>query len=127
MEYPTIVVMLALAQYIFFIMQTGFARGKYKVDAPKCSGNENFERIFRVQMNTLEQLIIFIPAAFAFSYYVSAVWGSVIGVIYIVGRFLYFYEYTTDPKKRAPGMMLTFLSNSLLVAGAIVGCVLSVS
>ncbi len=125
MEYATVVAMLALAQYMFFITKVGGARAKYEIKAPACEGNENFERIFRIQQNTLEQLIIFIPALFAFSYYVSPIWGPCIGLIYLIGRFVYCYSYLSDPAKRGPGMLLTFIPNAILAIGALIGAILN--
>ena len=121
MEYTSIIIMLALGQYMYFLGKTGAARGKYGIKAPACTGDENFERIFRVQQNTLEQLIIFIPAQFAFAWYVSPVWGAVVGIIYIVGRFVYAYAYIKSPARRGPGMLMTFISNGVLVLGAVTG------
>ena len=115
MEYATIIVMLALAEYIFFTGRVGASRAKLGVDAPACTGNETFERMFRVQQNTLEQLIIFIPATFAFAYYVSASWVLLPGAIFIIGRFMYSIAYTNNPDKRAPGMIATILTNAALV------------
>ncbi|MCG8379040.1 MAG: MAPEG family protein [Proteobacteria bacterium] len=125
MEYAIVVIMLALAQYLFFTMKTGLSRGKYGIDAPKCVGDENFERIFRIQQNTMEQLIVFIPALLTFSYYVSPVWGPVIGLIFIAGRFVYFNAYINEPAKRGPGMMMTLLANAVLVLGTIIGIIIS--
>ncbi len=125
MEYATIVVMLALTQYMYFTMRAGFARGRLSVKAPACTGNEEFERIYRVHQNTNEQIIIFIPALYAFAYYVSPLWGPGIGVFYIIGRFIYCNSYLADPAKRGPGMMVTFLTNGILATGALIGAVLS--
>ena len=121
MDHPTLIVLLALLQYLFFTGQVGLARGKYKVNAPACNGDENFSRLFRVQQNTLEQLIIFIPASYAFAYYLSEIWVLVPGVVFILGRFLYSAEYLKDPKTRTPGMALTLLANVVLVLGALYG------
>ena len=121
MDHPTLIVLLALLQYLFFTGQVGLARGKYKVNAPACNGDENFSRLFRVQQNTLEQLIIFIPATYAFAYYLSEIWVLVPGVVFILGRFLYSAEYLKDPKTRTPGMALTLLANVVLVLGALFG------
>lgn len=121
MANATLIILLALLQYVWFSMRVGLARGKYKIDAPACSGNENFERLFRIQMNTLEQLIVFIPAMYAFAFYLSPVWVLVPGVAYLLGRFLYSAEYTKEPTTRAPGMAVTMLSNVLLVLGALFG------
>ena len=123
MENATLIVLLALLQYIWFTMRVGLGRGKYKIDAPACAGEESFERLFRVQQNTMEQLIVFVPATFAFAYYLSPLWVLAPGVVFILGRFLYSGEYTSDPKTRTPGMGLTLLANVVLVLGALFGLV----
>ena len=115
MEYATIIVMLALAEYLYFIGRVGISRTKLGVEAPACTGNEAFERVFRVQQNTLEQLIIFIPATFAFAYYVSELWVLLPGALFIIGRFMYSNAYTNAPAKRAPGMLATIFTNAALV------------
>jgi len=124
MEYPTLVVLLALLQYVWFSMRVGMARGKYNIEGPSCTGDEGFERVFRVQQNTLEQLIIFVPASFAFAQFVSPLWAAMLGWVFIVGRFLYAAEYVKDPKTRTLGFALTFLPNAALLIGALVGVVM---
>jgi glutathione S-transferase len=124
MEYMALVLLAALGQYLYFSMRVGAARGKYGIDAPRTSGDENWERLFRVQQNTLEQLIVFIPALLLFGNYVSETWVLLPGVLYLVGRQLYAYEYVNDPRSRGPGMGLTLLANAVLVVGALAGVVL---
>lgn len=119
--------MLALIEYLFFGVKVGQARGKYGVAAPATTGNEIFERTFRVHMNTLEQLIVFIPAIYAFAFFVSPLWGAVLGAVFLVGRGLYYALYIADPAKRGPGAMLTFLPNFVLVIGAIVGAAIKLA
>ncbi len=121
MGYATLIVLLALLQYVFFTGRVGLAREKYKVNAPACEGDENWNRLFRVQQNTLEQLIIFIPASYAFAYYLREWWVVIPGVVFILGRFLYSAAYVKDPKTRGPGMGLTLLANVVLVLGALFG------
>jgi uncharacterized membrane protein YecN with MAPEG domain len=121
MDHATLIVLLALLQYVFFTGRVGLARGKYNVNAPACEGDETWNRIFRVQQNTLEQLIVFIPATYAFSYYLSELWVLLPGLAFIIGRFLYSAEYLNDPKTRTPGMGLTLLANVALVLGALFG------
>lgn len=121
MHYATLMVLLALLQYVWFTGRVGLARGKYKVDAPACAGDERFERLFRVQQNTLEQLIVFIPATYAFAQYLSVYWVLLPGAVFILGRFLYASEYFNDPKTRTPGMAMTLLANVVLVVGALFG------
>ena len=124
MEYTAAIILLSLVQYLFFTLRVGAARPKYGVDAPHTSGNEIWERLFRVQQNTLEQLIVFIPAMALFGMYVSARWVLLPGVLYLVGRQLYAWEYVKNPKSRGPGMGLTLLANAALVIGALIALVL---
>ena len=121
MELVTIVIALALIEYAIFGMLVGWARGKYGVDAPAISGNPIFVRYYRVQQNTMEQLILFIPAMLAFSAYLSTRWALVPGIVFLVGRQLYSWEYVSKPPSRTPGMALTLLANTVLLAGALAG------
>jgi len=123
MDHPTLIVLLALLQYLVFTGRVGLARGKYKVEAPACDGDENFNRLFRVQQNTLEQLIIFIPACYVFAYYLSELWVLAPGFVFIFGRFIYSMGYVKGPKSRTPGMALTLLAHVVLVLGALFGLV----
>ena len=125
MAWVTIVAMLALLQFVFFGIKVGQARGKYGVKAPATTGNEHFERYNRVHMNTLEQLVVFIPALIAFAQSIGANYAAAIGVVYIIGRTIYYTGYIADPEKRGTGMMITMLANIVLVVGAIVGAVLA--
>ena len=121
MEYVIVVILIALLQYCWFVGKVGFNRGKYEVDAPKTVGNENWERLFRVQQNTMEQLILFVPGMLAFAWYVSPVWALLPGALFVIGRQVYSYLYTKDPASRGPGMVLSFFSNIALVVGALIG------
>ena len=123
MDHATLIVLLALLQYVWFTARVGLARGKYNIDAPACDGDETWNRLFRIQQNTMEQLIVFIPAVYAFSYYMSELWMMVPGLAFIIGRFLYSAEYQKDPKTRTPGMAITLLANVVLVLGALFGLV----
>jgi glutathione S-transferase len=118
-----IVVGLALAQFLFFCFAVGKARGTYKVAAPATTGNEMFERYFRVQMNTLELLIIFVPSMLLFGQYFGAYVTTALGVIYLIGRMIYFMSYVKDPKSRSAGYGLSILPVIVLLVGAIVGAI----
>lgn len=118
-----IIVVLALLQYIYFSLQVGKARGTYEVSAPAVSGHPIFERHYRVQMNTLEQLIVFIPAVFLFGYYGNAMVAAALGAVYLVGRLLFAGSYVADPAKRSLGFMLSFLPTVVLLVGGLVQAV----
>jgi uncharacterized membrane protein YecN with MAPEG domain len=109
MDWVNMIAILALLQFIYFGILVGKARGKYNIDAPAVSGHPEFERYYRVQMNTLEMLVFFLPTLYLFAEYVSPVIGAVLGAIYLIGRFLYQRSYVKDPKTRSLGFGLTIL------------------
>jgi glutathione S-transferase len=123
MAYVDIVTALALLQFIVFGYKVGRARGLYAVKAPAITGNELFERHFRVQQNTLELLIIFVPGIYLFSRYFSPLVAAGIGVIYLVGRELYAAGYVKEPSKRSAGYGLSFLPTVVLLVGGFIGAV----
>jgi glutathione S-transferase len=125
MSLVAIVVLLALLEYIYFIGLVGRARGKHGIHAPAISGNEIFERYFRVQQNTLEQLIVFIPSIFIFGEFVSTLWAAIVGAVFVVGRAIYAAGYIRDPKKRELGFMLSAVPVLILLVGGIIGAVKS--
>lgn len=115
------VILLALLEYMVFGVLVGRARARYGIPAPAVSGHEIFERYFRVHQNTLEQLIVFIPAAWLFGVYLSAGWAAAIGLVFLVGRALYAAGYVRDPARRELGAGLSFLPTTVLVIGALIG------
>jgi glutathione S-transferase len=123
MAYVDIVTALALLQFIVFGFRVGAARGRYGVKAPAITGNEIFERLFRVQQNTLEQLIAFLPGIYLFSHYFNPVVAAALGAVYLIGRELYAYTYVKDPSKREVGYGMTFLPMVILVVGGLIGAI----
>jgi glutathione S-transferase len=120
MNLVTIILVLALLQYIAFAMLVGGARGKYGVKAPAITGNETFERYFRVQQNTLELLVVFVPAIWLFGQSVSSLWAAILGGVYLVGRVVYFKSYVADPAKRSAGFGLSFLPIAAMLIGVLI-------
>jgi uncharacterized membrane protein YecN with MAPEG domain len=119
--YPALITLLALSLYFVLGINVGRARVKYKVMPPQMSGDPNFERVLRVQQNTLEQLVLFLPAFWLFCQYVSPVWGSVLGAVWVVGRILYAWGYYQAAEKRIPGFGIAALATIALLLGALVG------
>jgi glutathione S-transferase len=124
MAYVDIVTALALIQFIFFAFKVGSARTKYGVKAPSVTGHEIFERFFRVQQNTLELLIVFLPALYLFSRYFNPLWAAGLGIVYLIGRQIYAATYVKNPAKRGLGYGLTLLPTVILLVGGLIGAVL---
>lgn len=124
MHYVHIVAVLAILQFFLFGVLVGRARKQYAVKAPATTGHEMFDRAFRVQMNTLEQLVAFLPALLiAGMYWPNAIVAS-IGVVYLIGRFVYRQQYVADPSKREIGFLLTVLPTFTLLIASLVGAIL---
>lgn len=117
MPYVALVTLLALTQCFWFSFRVMKARGKYGVAAPAVTGHEIFERHFRVHLNTQEQLILFLPSLWIFAQYVSPIWASVLGLIYVIGRAIYAYSYVRDPKKRELGFVISITPIAVMMAG----------
>ena len=127
MAYVDIVTALALLQFMAFGMQVARARGKYGVHAPAVTGNEIFERYFRVQQNTLEQLIVFLPGLYLFAHYFNSLWAAGLGLVYLIGRQVYSASYVKDPKSRSAGFGLTLLPMLVLVIGGLIGAAIQLA
>jgi uncharacterized membrane protein YecN with MAPEG domain len=127
MEIVYVVMGCALLQFFAFGMLAGMQRMKTGVQAPAISGNELFERYFRVHYNTMEQIVIFIPAILLFGLYISPNWAAGLGVVFIIGRFVYLKLYVNNPKKRGIGFGLTLLPNLVLLLGGIGGAAAAIT
>ena len=121
MAYVHLVIVLALLEFLLFGYAVGRARTRYKVPAPAMSGHEVFDRYFRAQMNTLEQLVVFLPSLWLFAHYINA-WAAVaLGLLFIVGRALYFRGYVQAAESRHAGFVLSAIPNVTLLIGALIG------
>lgn len=120
MPYVAIVTILALLEFLLFGIMVGKARVKFDIPAPATSGHTVFERYFRVHMNTLEQLVVFLPTLWIFARYVSPVWGAALGVVFIIGRAVYAKSYLRDPKRRSFGFALSMLPVLLMLLGILI-------
>lgn len=120
-----IVTVLALIQFTIFSFQVGKMRMKHEVKAPATTGHADFERMFRVHQNTMEQLVIFVPALWLFGYFVDSLWGAGIGVVFIAGRMVYRAAYLKDPSTRSVGFGLGLAANVVLLIGALIAAVMT--
>lgn len=122
-----IVAMVAIIQYLIFGSLVGKARGQFGVKAPAVSGHEQFERVYRVQMNTLELLVAFLPALYAAARYWPGWVVAAVGSVFLVGRVIYWRAYVTDPARRGLGFILSIGPVFGLALAALVPAVLGKS
>jgi glutathione S-transferase len=114
-----LVTCLALLVYFLISYRVGQARGTYGIKAPATTGHSDFERIFRVQMNTLEWMPIFLPALWLFAIYVSDAIAAALGVVWIVGRILYMTGYAKAANQRGTGFAIQAAAAGALLFGTI--------
>lgn len=122
-HYTTIVTLLALMFYFYTTLQVSRARMLYGVKAPAISGNADFERVFRVQANTLEWLPIFLPSLWLFAYYLSDAFAAGLGALWIVGRIIYMIGYSDAASKRGAGFAVQMVAAAILWGGSVYGVV----
>ena len=123
MVWVDIVGLLAIVQLVVFGMLVGRARGQYGIAAPATTGHPVFERYYRVQMNTIETLLVFLPGLWLAARYWPPVFATILGAIYLIGRLLYLKTYVADPKKRGPGFALSMFPAMALVLAGLVGAI----
>lgn len=119
------VIVAALIEFFVFGLLVGRARGQYKIAAPATTGDPIFERYFRVHQNTMEQLVIFVPAMWFFGRYVSPPLAALLGVVFIVGRVIYLRGYVEEPSKRETGTIIGAVALVILMLGAAIGALIA--
>jgi uncharacterized membrane protein YecN with MAPEG domain len=125
MDMVAIITVLALMQFVWFGIQVGSQRAKHEVKAPTMSGPPEFERMFRVHYNTMEQLVVFLPALWLYAHMVNPLWAAGLGVVYLVARFIYRAAYLKDPAGRSTGFTLTFLPIAVMLVWVLVAAVMN--
>jgi len=122
-HYTALVTLLAIGLFFYSGLLVGMERSKTGVKAPATTGHPDFERAFRVQMNMLEWMPIFVPALWLFAYYISDIWAAGLGLIWIAGRVLYMRGYLQAAEKRGPGFGIQALAAVVLWCGALFGVI----
>jgi glutathione S-transferase len=118
-HFTALVTCLAIAFYFYTSLLVSKARVKFDVKLPAISGNPDFERVFRVQMNTLEWMPVFLPSLWLFAIYISDPIAAALGLVWIVGRVLYMLGYSRAAGKRGPGFAVQALATVALWAGSL--------
>ena len=114
-----------MTRYFFTSLNVATNRKRHGVPAPAMAGHPLVECALRVQGNTLEWLVIFLPALWMFSAFFDPRVGAVLGAVWILGRILYLRGYMASPDKRGPGFGIQALATLALLVGAAVGAVMA--
>jgi glutathione S-transferase len=124
---PWVSLVTIAALIVFFVVtiNVGRARAKYGIKPPEMAGNPDFERVVRVQQNTLEQLSLFLPSLWIFAQFVSPIAAAGLGAVWVLGRIIYAWGYYQAAEKRGPGFGISTLATIILLLGSLVGVVLN--
>ena len=122
-RWTALVTLGALALYLAMLYRAGKARERTGLKAPATTGHPDFERAYRVQMNTLEVMPLFLPPLWLAALYIDDRFAALVGLVWIVGRFLYMQGYTADPAKRGVGFAIQGAAVCVLYATALIGVV----
>jgi uncharacterized MAPEG superfamily protein len=123
--YPLTTIALVIALFVYFGLSAvvGQARAKWNVPAPASAGHPEFDKRYRVQMNTLEQLALFVPAVIVGAPVLGDALTAGLAVLWSLGRLLFARLYYADPAKRGPGFALTLLPSMILLLAGVWGAV----
>ena len=117
------VTLISLVVYFWMGLRVGQGRSRFGVSAPATSGHPDFERLFRVQQNTLEWLPIYLTSLWLFAFYVSEVWAAILGLVWIAGRVIYGMAYSKAAEGRSTGFMIQAAATGILLFGALAGVI----
>jgi glutathione S-transferase len=125
--YPltALITAIAIGLYFYMSLRVGLGRSKYDVPAPAMTGNPDFERLVRVQMNTLEGMPIFLPLLWLFATYNNDLFAALLGLVWVIGRAMFMLGYTKAPNKRGLGFMIQLAALAILMLGTLFGVVKS--
>jgi glutathione S-transferase len=123
MTWVHLVTVLALVQFVFFGVLVSMGRIKQGVKPPSMTGSPVFEALVRVHLNTLERLMLFVPLLWMAGLYWSPKWAALVGVFFLVGRFMYWRAYVKHPDLRQPGNILSMLAIAVLLVATLTGLV----
>jgi len=109
--------------YFYTAFRVGNLRGKHGIRAPATTGHPEFERAYRVQLNTLEQMGIVLPFIWLATLYpIGWAWlAPLVGLIWVISRVIYRAGYMADPDKRLTGAMIGGVCNLALFIVAAIG------
>lgn len=118
---PALVAFLALLVYLALAINVARKRRRLGIDPPLMDGPPEFVRALRIHLNTLEQLVLFLPSLALFTIFQGGFWAAVIGIFWPIGRIIYAVCYARDPATRLPGFIIAMLATLILLFGGAFG------
>lgn len=119
--YIALVTVLTVLLMSYTVFQVGRARGRYGIKAPATTGHEGFERAFRVQMNTQEAALMFLPSLWVAASFGVAWVSAALGALWLVGRVWYALAYANPAGNRGPGFLIGMVALLGLILQALWG------
>ena len=119
LHWPSLITLATLALLFGCVTHVGLARIRYRVAAPNTAGPEQFNRAYRVQMNTLENAVIFLPALWLAALYGSPRTAAALGAVWVIARAWYAIAYTRDPKSRGAPFVTAYAAWGALMLLAV--------
>src|SRR3954471_3215862 len=123
-HYTAVVTLLAIAFYFFLATRVAAAHIRFGIKLPATTGNPDFERVFRTHENTLEWMPTFLVPLWLCAIYLSDIAAAVLGLVWIVGRAVYFVGYRNAVEQRLPGFFIQGTVCLLLFVGAAIGIIM---
>ena len=119
------VTLLAVLFYFYAAFRVGSLRASLGIKAPATDGHPTFERAYRVQLNTLEQMGLFLPLLWLTALYPIglAYLAPLVGLVWVLGRLVYLQGYMRDPERRLTGAMISGLTSLALLVIAVIGLI----
>jgi glutathione S-transferase len=124
MNWVMLVTVLAVMVLFVVTINVGRARAKSGIKPPAMTGDPDFERAVRVQQNTLEQIVLFLPMLWVFATVLNPLYAAILGAVWVVGRILYAWGYYQATEKRGPGFAIAGLASMVLMVGSLIGVVM---
>jgi glutathione S-transferase len=121
---PALVAFFALLVYLALAINVARKRRRLGIEPPTMDGPPDFVRAIRIHLNTLEHIVLFLPALALFTIFQGGFWAAVIGVFWPVGRIIYAVCYARDPRSRLPGFIMAMLATLILLFGGALGALL---
>lgn len=113
----------AMVVYQYVSLQVNRARHRYQVRLPEVTGPDGFNRVFRVHMNTLENMPLFLPLLWLFAALWGDRWAGALGATWVVGRFLYAWGYYRAVPLRVCGFGIASTTTLVMLIACLYGVI----